>query len=221
VDEFNKLKIASRYWLHGIAQEKPEYYAVLRAFEIAEAVHDGTRKGGQPEFIHQLQIFSHLRTQHAHLLFPVETYAAAFLHDTLEDKADRVSEHELVDFVGQRVVEAVRTLSKELYGEKKEPHFYFATVSMCPIASVVKLADRVNNVGSMVGVFSREKMEAYVKESREHFPPLIKLARRHFHQQEPIYENFKLTLNEQLDLIDVLLQQSRPTWHCPPNEQTS
>jgi hypothetical protein len=71
---------------------------------------------------------------------------------------------------------------------------------------VVKLADRVNNVGSMVGVFTTEKMQKYVDEVNTFFRPLIRAARRNFPEQEAVYENMKLTLLGQINLIEYILK---------------
>lgn len=204
MEKFMKLKLVSRYWLHGIAQTEPKYYAVIRAAEVGAKFHSGTRKNGLPEFIHQLEIFSHLRTLHNHLQFPILTYQAAFLHDIMEDY--NVSHADISAEFGTELADIVERLSKVIGGVRKSDVDYFNEVALCPIASVVKLADRVNNVGSMVGVFTAEKMQKYVDEVNTFFRPLIRSSRRNFPEQEAVYENMKLTLLGQITLIEHILK---------------
>ena len=204
MEKFMKLKMVSRYWLHGIAVTQPAYYTVIKAAEVGAKYHPGTRKNGLPEFIHQLEIFSHLRTLHNHLQHPILTYQAAFLHDIMEDY--NVSHADITAEFGPELADIVERLSKIVGGERKDDLAYFNEVARCPVASVVKLADRVNNVGSMVGVFTAEKMQRYVDEVNTFFRPLIRAARRNFPEQEAVYENMKLTLLGQINLIEYILK---------------
>jgi (p)ppGpp synthase/HD superfamily hydrolase len=219
MDKFLKLKMVSRYWLHGIAQTQPEYYSVIQAAELGAKYHVGSRKSGQPEFIHQLEIFSHLRTLHNHLQNPVLAYQAAFLHDVMEDYD--VTYAEISRQFGTELADVVERLSKIVGGIRKDDAAYFSDVASCPIASVVKLADRVNNVGSMVGVFTHEKMQRYVDEVNTFFRPLIRTARRNFPEQEAVYENMKLTLMGQINLIEHLLQTDTPPNHSSTTIHTA
>ena len=93
-------------------------------------------------------------------------------------------------------------ISKNIGDETKDLNTYLANCLNDEVVSVVKLADRINNVSTMVGVFKPERLARYIKETREEYIPLIKVARRKFPAQEPIYENFKLQLLNQLKLID-------------------
>jgi len=72
--------------------------------------------------------------------------------------------------------------------------------------AVVKAGDRVNNVSSMVGVFKPARLERYVKETVEQFLDRIKLARRRFPDQEGVFENMKLELVNQLQLIKHIME---------------
>lgn len=207
LNTFDKYLISSRYWLLGMAEHDKAYYKVLEAMEYGRDRHDGVRNGGEPEFIHQLGIFSHLRTLHKHIKNPVTVYALTFLHDVVEDK--NVPLLEIEQIWGAELARKLDLLSKEVLGVKKDNY------SLDPVfededASIVKGGDRVNNVSSMVGVFKRPRLERYVKETADEFLPRLRQARRRFPHQEAVYENIKLELVNQLTLINHILNMETP-----------
>ena len=200
--KFEKLLISARYWLLGMAENDPRYFKVLEAMEYGLERHTGQRNGGDPEFIHQLGIFHHLRTLHKHIRNPVTVYILAFLHDVVEDKG--VPLQEIEDRWDAQIARKLDLLSKEVLGVKKTDY------SLDPVfededTAVVKGGDRVNNISSMVGVFKRARLERYVKETIDEFFPRLKNARRKFPDQEAVFENIKLELSNQLSLISHIL----------------
>ena len=199
---FDKLLISARYWILGMAQNDESYYKVSEALEFALIYHNGKRNGGDHEFIHQLGIFHNLRTLHRHIENPVNVYILAFLHDVVEDK--NVPLEEIASRFGTEIAQKVDLLSKEVLCKKKENYSLNAAFADVD-ASIVKIADRINNVSSMVGVFKQARLLRYYNETNEIFFPLIKEARRNFPHQEAIYENFKLQLVNQLLLVGQLL----------------
>lgn len=202
ITKYEKLKIAARYWLLGAASMDPRYYKVIEALEFAADRHTGTRNGGDPEFIHQLGIFHHLRTMHEHIKNPIMVYTLAFLHDVVEDK--NVPLQEIESLFGAEVARKLDLLSKEVLGVKKKDYSLDAVFND-EDASLVKGADRINNVSSMIGVFKKERLVRYVNETRNEFLPRLKLARRKFAHQEPLYEAMKIELDNQLVLIERIL----------------
>ncbi len=86
----------------------------------------------------------------------------------------------------------------------KEHDAYFCGIADDAIASLAKGGDRIHNLQTMVGVFSREKQLKYVNEVRTQFFPMLKQARRAFPQQERAYENIKHVLEGQIELIEVI-----------------
>lgn len=196
MDRFDKLMIAARYYLHGKGMWK-----ALEALEMARLLHDGFRKDGvTKEFFHQLQIFHYVRTLEASLLYPEETFIAVFLHDAVEDYPDQVSHLAIRDSFGETVGDAVFALDKS--GKTMEA--YATACTHDAVASIVKGADRDNNLGSMTGVFSREKQLRYIDETETFYMPMIKAARRLFPFQENAYENIKHVINSKLDLLAVI-----------------
>jgi len=192
-------RIALRYWLLGAG-----YTQAAAAMEHAESFHSGFRKDGiTPEFSHQVAIASHVRSFSSLLLYPEESIITAFCHDMREDYD--VSDADIRSLYGDVVADAVGAMTKEFRGVRFDEDTVFEAIGADPVASVVKLCDRIHNQASMVGVFTREKVEAYTEETRRQFVPMMKRARRSFCEQEPVYEALGLVLLGQLDLLDALL----------------
>lgn len=190
--EYKKLKIALRYFLRG-----KDWYLALDALEYGARLHTGTRKDGvTPEFQHQVEMALYMCTLLPSLLYPQETIAAIILHDTPEDKAK--SYDEMDTRFGTKVATATELMNKHRWSNKKDQ---FDALAEDAIGSVAKGADRSNNLSTMQGVFTLEKQRLYVKEAKELFIPMLKAARRNFVFQEPIYENEKLILLSQIDLL--------------------
>ncbi len=178
------------------------WYVAADALELVRQLERGTRKDGEtPNFHHQLSIARLLTTLTPWFRHPEETIATAILHDLLEDHGETWTREMLEARFGKLIADAVWCLSKKSNGMTKEYERYFADMSACPIASIVKLADRAHNLQTMQGVFSYEKQTAYLAEVDEWFFPMIRQARRNFPRQYPAYENLKITLRNQHSLI--------------------
>jgi (p)ppGpp synthase/HD superfamily hydrolase len=198
----NKKIVTLRYWLLGRG-----YHTALAALEFATKFHTGTRKDGTtPEFDHQVTIALYIRTLVDLLDYPEETLAAVFLHDVCEDHDVGFDEIE-VQF-GRRIRDAVIRLTKVHRGVKVPPEVYFDKIATDPIASVVKGADRMHNMQTMNAVFSEAKQTSYIQETLDYILPMLKKARRSFTKQEPVYENVKLVLLTQIELIKIALNSS-------------
>ena len=210
--EFDKLKISARYWLLGMAEHNPEYFKVLTAMEECLEHHDGFRNGGEPEASHQLGIFHSLRTMHKHINNPVVVYILAFLHDILEDPNQSTkkfySPERVEELFGLEIRVKVEKLSKEILGQKN-PDYSLDTIFRDEDCSIAKGGDRCNNVSTMYGVFKPERLARYVNETIQEFLPRLKMARLKFPHQEPVYQNMKLELNNQLKLIQSIMDVKR------------
>lgn len=186
-----KERIALRHWLLG-----REWFTAAEAMAYAEGHHAGLRKDGiTPEFSHQIQIGLYLTTLTPHLLFPEATLTAAFLHDVCEDYD--VEFAEITHRFGQQVSAAVHALTKVHKGIKRDPDEVKATQEACPIASIVKGADRIHNQSTMAGVFGPAKIREYIEETTEYILPMLKVARRTFPFQEGAYQNARVVLRTQ------------------------
>lgn len=192
---YSKQKLALRYWLLGRG-----FTQASRAMDFAESYHCGTRKDGiTEEFSHQVAIVSYLRSLLPHLLHGEETLSAAFLHDVREDYD--VADEEIRTRFGPRVADAVDAVTKTFRGERRDDVKLFERIAADPIASILKPADRGHNQNTMVGVFTPEKMGEYATETETLFLPMIRRARRTFPEQEGAYENAKLLLVSQVNLV--------------------
>lgn len=203
MSSFSKQRIALRYWMLGAGMHRG-----VAALEFAASHHTGLRKDGvTPEFAHQVQIACHVRTLVSGLRHPEDALCVALLHDVREDYD--VEDMVIRELFGSRVADSVDNMTKVFKNVKRDQGELFAAMAKDPVASVCKAADRIHNQGSMVGVFTPEKMGEYITETREFFIPMLKDARRNFPDQEPAYENLKLTLGSQLDFVTALLASPR------------
>lgn len=202
MDEFQKQTVFLRGWLNGRG-----YYNAIAAMEFARQHHTGVRKDGYtPEFQHQTEIAMHISVLPG-LRFPEETIATAFLHDTVEDTP--VSRHEIASRFGEQVADATWRVTKvDENGDKREEDALFDEMSQCPIASIVKPADRGHNQRTMGGVFTQNKMISYIDFTRARILPMMKKARVNFPDQYPAYQLLQHTLTTQARIVSSLVQQN-------------
>ena len=228
-NSFVRKVIAARYWLIARGADDSRYLLVLKMMEFAAQHHNGKRNGGGPEFMHQVEIFHHMRTLASCFTkydAPI-IFALAFLHDIIEDgqkQPDGSKKFVSIDMIrsmlnsdpdfAEAVCSRLYLLSKEIM-DQKNPDYSLDTIFMDRICAAVKLADRCNNISTMMGVFKKPRAERYIVETRGEFLPNAKEARRTFPEYEAVFENMKLFLNAQLNLID----QMMPTYthgEAPP-----
>ena len=82
--------------------------------------------------------------------------------------------------VGEKVREAVRLVSKNMYdqGEPDWEEKYFAAIRKNPLACMVKCLDRTNNLAGMADAFSREAMIRYTVETDRYYPALLDVIKK-------------------------------------------
>lgn len=189
--------------------EGRQYYVAAEALELVRSTEGGTRKDGvTPKLHHQLSVARLVSTLLPHLIHPEETLASAFLHDLLEDHGADWTREKLEGRFNPRIAEAVWTLSKKTNGMTKSPEAYYGALALCPIGSIVKLADRAHNIQTMHGVFTPEKQLSYVGEVDQWYFPMIRAARRRYPRQYGAYENLKIILRVQRAMVDRILEAS-------------
>ncbi|MDN5766640.1 MAG: bifunctional (p)ppGpp synthetase/guanosine-3',5'-bis(diphosphate) 3'-pyrophosphohydrolase [Humibacillus sp.] len=154
------------------AHPKADLSVIERAYEVAEAAHEGQlRKSGDAYITHPLAVTTIL----AELGMTPPTLAAALLHDTVEDTAYALDELRR-DF-GEEIamlVDGVTKLDKVTYGEAAQAE----TVRKMVIAMardirvlVIKLADRLHNARTWRYV-SAESAKRKANETLEIYAPL-------------------------------------------------
>ena len=153
-------------------------YQTSKILPYARELHKGqVRKGKDkiPYIYHPLLIACHAL---ALGLDDDNIISAALLHDVCEDCGVRVEELPVNDLTK----EAVALLTKADDIDKKE---YYQRISRNPIASMIKLLDRCNNVSGMAAGFSKEKLVEYIKETESDVYPLLQRAKSEY----PMYSN--------------------------------
>lgn len=207
---YQRLFISMRYWLLGAAEHDVSYFHAVNALEYAKKIHIGMRKDNTtPEFQHQVEIALFLRSMNRHMLYPADTLAVCFLHDTLEDYAisHSISHETLEKKFNMKIADATWKISKIRDGVKLSNEEYYESVGSCPIASIAKGVDRINNLSSMHPVFTLQKQRQYIQETIDFVLPMLKKARHLHPEQEAIYENIKFVLNNfikmTIDRLDI------------------
>jgi len=188
---YQKLEIALRYYLKGA-----RYHTALKALDFASKWHRGFRKDGvTPEMQHQVEMALYVITLKG-IKDEEKSIVAVLLHDVLEDYPN--SEVKFMDVFNNDTYLLCQKLNKN----GKNLVDYFDAISKDPVASIVKGADRVHNVNSMVGVFSKEKQKKYIQEVNEYFLPMLKKARKNFPEQLDAYFNIMHMLRSQVALLE-------------------
>lgn len=148
----------------------PQTLAVLSELRTA---HGGQKRRSRYGFdttymVHPLTLACHALAMG---LRDDDVLAAALAHDMVEDAP--LQPEDLP--VGERVRNAVRLVSKNLY-DHSVPDWenrYYESIRQDPLACLIKCLDRVNNLAGMADAFSREKMAKYTKETDQYYPALL------------------------------------------------
>ena len=181
-------------WLEG-----RRYHLALKALRFARLRHDGLRKDGvTPEFGHQLFQALYVKSFDDKLLFPEETFATIFLHDTPEDTD--VSFDEIYREFGSMVGEAVTLITKKKDGVVVPMDVYVSRMAANAITTIAKPVDNLHNQKSMFGAnWSIGKLKTYRQNALDLYLPLLKAGRHNFPEQADVYYNIKTALSMQLE----------------------
>lgn len=207
---YEKLKQALSSRLLTASSADWNYGVALAAIDFTEKQHPGFRKGLRdgvriPSFQHQLEVALHVWTLRHHLRSPALALTVALLHDTLEDTT--VTFLSLARLFGAEVATCCGLLNKNQYTGDNAMARYASGLATCPTASVVKGADRINNLQGMLGAFSLEKQRAYAAEARTLYLPMLQQTRQSFPDQEDAYESLTQSMASQLQLFGALHEE--------------
>ncbi len=193
--DYSKLLITLRSYLVGA-----RYYTALKALDLARNSHGSQmRKDNKTPFmIHPVQIALYITTL-KDVINEEITLSVALLHDVRED-CPSVTYEEIEKRCGFEVADRCEILNK--HGKTYDK--YFKEIGDDCITSIVKGADRINNVNSMIGVFSKDKQKKYVDEINHYFLPMLKHARNTFPEQMQAYFNIIHMLRSQVYLLQEL-----------------
>lgn len=146
----------------------------LQALSFARKAHNGQyRKSGEPYIVHPLTCASHAIALGLH---DDQIIAACLLHDVIEDC--HVKTEDLpVDEATRHAVSLLSKLPVPVSQKNSYEEKYYAAIQDDKIASIVKLIDRCNNVSTMSGVFTPEKVREYIDETNRLVMPLLRTAK--------------------------------------------
>ena len=215
LQHYAKLKSSMRYWLLAKLESDPAMLPAYQAFErliakefTSEGVLRLRKDGITPEVMHQLRLAHHVKSLWRYFLHPIPALITAFEHDSMED--DKVLFTNMKKLYGGRTAGAIQRMSKKFYIGIEPVNTelrvqvglpeLFEAMANCPISSVLKLIDRIDNIRYMLGVFSPKKQREYIHEVFIWFLPMAKKARLTFPQQEPLYELLKRHLVNMCDI---------------------
>lgn len=156
----------------------------LKAINIANVAHvEQQRKGGGPFIMHPIQVAYSLSILG---VLDDATLAAAVLHDVPEDCNDFPIEVLKERYgVSEEVLGLVSLLTKD---EEQTLEEYYRGIKTNIKTILIKASDRAHNVSSMSGVFTKDKIKSYIKESRDFVLPMCKWGILHYPEySEPLY----------------------------------
>lgn len=135
------------------------------------------RDSGEPYILHPLMVACHISSlsdkediKNLDILI-----SSALLHDVCEDCNTNISELP----VNNEVKNIVKLLTFNIKdGESKEiaKNRYYNDILENRNATIVKLVDRCNNVSTMAGPFTKERMNKYIFETYKYIYPLLESA---------------------------------------------
>ena len=104
--------------------------------------------------------------------------AALLLHDVVEDCGVAMEDLPVNNEVKKTVVAVTKTKAHKEEGgmsrvKNEKLDSYYAGISLCHDAMVVKLLDRLNNISGMATGFTTKRMGEYIEETEHYIIPMI------------------------------------------------
>ena len=193
----------SYYFLKGYATAK-RYYNMQKSLVLAQQFHDGQkRKGGADYLVHPLRVCTYLVS----LNFDDDVLlSAALLHDVIEDN-DLLKDNPniLVDVykIDEEVLRVVQTVTKQKGLDEERTIRYFDGIKRNWRALLVKISDRVNNVSTMA-VFTPEKRQEYIDETRRFVIPLCSYGKLYYPELSNALTAMKYHITSICDSIEYM-----------------
>ena len=151
----------------------------LQVMDLLRRAHEGQKRRSRYGF--ETEYIAHPLTMACHALAlglqDDEVIAVCLAHDMVEDSKGRVK---LSDLPEGHIRNAVRLLSKNECPHVGEDWMamYYKDIRKNPLACLVKILDRVNNVGGMADAFSRDWMIRYTGETDRYYPALLEVIKK-------------------------------------------
>ena len=164
--------VKSRAQMLGLKQ-------TLQVMDLLRKAHEGQKRKSRYGF--ETDYIAHPLTMACQALAmgirDDEVIAVCLAHDMVEDSDGRVK---LSDLPEGHIRNAVRLLSKNEcpYVDDDWETMYYKDIRKNPLASLVKVLDRVNNVAGMADAFSRDWMIKYTGETARYYPALLEVIKK-------------------------------------------
>ena len=174
----------------------------VQALSFARKMHAGQyRKSGEEYIIHPLTMACHALSLG---MADDVLISTILLHDVCEDCG--VSPQELP--VSQEVRYGVELMTfTVLEGETQDAakRRYYDRLGESKTAAVTKLFDRCHNVSTMAGTFSKEKMKAYIEETRDYVLPLLCRTRERYPESAEVLFSIHYHITSVIDAAEQIL----------------
>lgn len=155
----------------------------LASLAYARRMHkDQKRKSGEPYIVHPLAMACHALSVG---ITDDAILAGVLLHDVVEDCGAKIDDLP-VSHEAKTVVYLMTFVQPDGMDKHDALKSYYENISKDGRASIVKILDRCNNVSTMAGVFSPEKLQAYIYETEEFVLPLIKHTKEYFPEYQDV-----------------------------------
>ncbi|CAN5533838.1 hypothetical protein BH23CHL2_BH23CHL2_16120 [soil metagenome] len=174
---------------------------VERAYRFALAAHEGqVRDEGTPFIEHPVRVALVLWQELG--VRDVDLIVAALNHDVIED-SDEVDGDLVASAFGERAANLVLDVTKMPVPPEKRPERDRAYLDSLPTlvveARLLKLADRIDNLRSILNANNPAKARRYLQVSREEFLPLAAMT-------DPVAHRL---VGEACDAIEAMLGQEK------------
>ena len=175
----------------------------LSALSYAREKHSGQlRKSGEPYIVHPLTMACNAISIG---IREDDVLATILLHDVCED----CGVDPVLLPVSDPVKHSVELLTfSVMEGETKEiaKNRYYNMILQDRAATLTKLIDRCHNVSSMAGTFSKEKLRAYIEETRQYVLPLLRKAKVKYPADSDMLFVLKYHITSVVDSIEATMQ---------------
>lgn len=170
-------------FIHGMKLKES-----MRAFTLMMRYHEGVvRKSGLDYTTHPVRVAHQLLASGVsddHII------AAALLHDVVEDCPITLSDLTEFTIPTCDIISLVTKVDSDL-------DRYYREISTDVGAMLVKISDRLHNLSTMHGAFSKVKMLDYVEETYKYIIPMCKTLKYNY----PEYSSVSYTMKNQMETI--------------------
>jgi len=137
-----------------------------KAFRWSKILHAGQIRDDGSEYItHPIKVFLMLIS--VGIVNDI-ILASALLHDVIEETA--ITKKDLEELFGKDVADVVTLLSKK---KPISSHRYYFQIGKDIRAILIKSADRMCNIADIVDIYTKERMERYVRETEKYILKML------------------------------------------------